>query len=302
MWPSYQEQEDIMGGMGSGKQDWSAGGGLRPSEEMELYDEIEFAKKQRPKLMEAFVLPSYDLDRKTFPGHAPPGPFGSFGPRAPPVGNRVGDVLGATSSVLNARTAAKNLEECQKYVDLGCDVNQPFTCARNGDRMGWGPLHFAAHWDRTDVIRLLLSEGADPLMRSWEGETPVVIARKKGNWAAYRIFETFIATSTRKPKKSWPFDGYDSDEDDFVRPMDGVISEHGVVSPYKNPMKGLECAKKAHLDELDNEAPGGLHYSDQEYLSPSKVKYAFDYAKSPPKPVHKRQYDVFEYDSDEYDF
>jgi len=110
---------------------------------------------------------------------------------------------------LNVRTAAKNLQECLKYIDLGHDVNDTFTASRNGDTMGWTTMHFAAKWDRVDVIECLLHHGADPLMRTWEGETALVLARKRGNWAAYRLLETFIKT--------------------------GRCDQHGVVSPYKPP-------------------------------------------------------------------
>ena len=119
------------------------------------------------------------------------------------------------------RTAAKNLEECLKYIDLGCDVNDTFTASRNGDTMGWTPLHFAAKWDRVDVIECLLHHGADPLIKTWDGETPLVLARKRGNWAAHRLLESFIKT--------------------------GKIDQHGVVSPYKAPSN----VEREEMDLLD---------------------------------------------------
>jgi len=175
----------------------SAGGDeLRPHELMAYYNDLEIAKQHRGALCDALILPDHDLDRTTYPGHAPDGPFGGFGPREVTRGSRNGDVLGARYSVLNIRNAAKNLDECQKYIALGCDVNEVFTASRGGDTMGWAALHFAAKWDRLDVIQCLLDNGADPLLRTWDEETAQVIARKRGNYAAVRMLESFVKTGS----------------------------------------------------------------------------------------------------------
>lgn len=91
---------------------------MRPSEQMAYLNDLEYAKKHRGALVDALVLPDHDLNRITcvpappwsgaslsgdvthrYPGHAPAGPFGDFGPLAPSKGTRNGDVLGATHSV-----------------------------------------------------------------------------------------------------------------------------------------------------------------------------------------------------------
>lgn len=207
-----------------------------PSEQLRMMDATEFRKNQRGALMDANVLPDYNLTRTQAIGLAPASPFGEFGPRAPSTGSRLGDRLGSTHSVLNVRNAAKNLEECQKYIDLGCDVNAVFTSSRHGDTMGWAPIHFAAKWDRLDVVECLLANGADPLLRTWDGENAVVIARKRGNWAAFRVLESFLKT--------------------------GSITQHGVVSPYKAPSRAFE------KEEED------VHHYHPEYYSPNKSRRA----------------------------
>jgi len=206
----------------------------KPSELLRLMDATEFRKTQRGALMNANVLPDHNLTRTEAIGLAPASPFGEYGPLAPTTGGRLGDKLGSTHSVLNVRNAAKNLEECQKYIDLGCDVNAAFTSSRNGDTMGWAPIHFAAKWDRLDVLECLLMNGADPLLRTWDGENALVIARKRGNWAAFRILESFVKT--------------------------GSISQHGIVSPYKAPNRAYEEEQEA------------VHHYQPEYYSPNKSR------------------------------
>lgn len=210
--------------------------GMRPSEQMAYLNDLEYAKKHRGALVDALVLPDHDLNRITYPGHAPAGPFGDFGPLAPSKGTRNGDVLGATHSVLNLRNAAKNLEECKNYIALGCDVNAQYTASRKGDTMGWTALHFASKWDRIDVIEELLANGADPLIRTWDGETALVIARKLGNWAAFRMLENFMKT--------------------------GFSDQHGIVEPYTHP---------ASAHAKDNREAEATHYNDPAYLDPPRA-------------------------------
>jgi len=228
LWPSYQEQTDIMSGV-CGEIDEAE---LRPSELMRKWDNDEYIAKHRGRLQEALILPEGEGDHYG-PGHAPAGVYGSYGPVEPKRGQRVGDVIGATSSQLHVRTCAKNVEECAKYIDLGCDVNAVDTSHIYEDQLGWAPIHFAARWDRIDVIEMLLAHGADPLQLTWDGHNALVIARKRGHWAAYRLLESFLKT--------------------------GNSSQHGVVSPHKQV--------STFKDETDEDC----QYLDQHYISPPKA-------------------------------
>ena len=60
------------------------------------------------------------------------------------------------------------------------------------DSLGWAPIHFAARWDRLDVVKMLLDYGADPLQRTWDGQTALVIARKHGHYATLRLIEDWL--------------------------------------------------------------------------------------------------------------
>lgn len=195
---------------------------LRPSEMMALWGAEEAARTERGRLHDALVLPDHDAAH-TGPGHAPASSvFGDYGPTQPSAGARNGDVLGSTLSVLNVSTCAKNIEECKKYIQLGCDVNATDSSGLNSDTLGWTPLHFAARWDRLDVIDMLLQNGADPLARSWDEVTPMVLARRLGNYAAFRKLEAFIKT--------------------------GQSDQHAVVSPHKQGQSIREEEAVHYLD------------------------------------------------------
>jgi ankyrin repeat protein len=64
------------------------------------------------------------------------------------------------------RDAAEALTVVRVLADAGADVNLP-------QEAGWTALHQAAHRGWTEVVRLLLSRGADRQARNAEGKTPL---------------------------------------------------------------------------------------------------------------------------------
>ena len=54
------------------------------------------------------------------------------------------------------------------------------------DPVGRTPLMFAAMFDREDIVRILLSRGADPAWRSASGETAASLAAAMGAVRALR--------------------------------------------------------------------------------------------------------------------
>ena len=58
------------------------------------------------------------------------------------------------------------------------------------DRNGLTPLHWAAMTDRSEVIKLLKENGADPEKRNKRGEKPVDIARQLGKSRAYAVLDS----------------------------------------------------------------------------------------------------------------
>merc|ERR1712100_702858 len=101
LWPSHQKAADLFF---AGKPMDEAD--MRPSELMALWDEQEAIRSQRGRLHDMLVLPEHDA-AYTGAGHAPAGPYGDYGPPQPKRGQRMGDTLGATHSVLNVQTCAK---------------------------------------------------------------------------------------------------------------------------------------------------------------------------------------------------
>eukprot|EP00658_Telonema_sp_P-2_P031901 TRINITY_DN23768_c0_g1_i1.p1 TRINITY_DN23768_c0_g1~~TRINITY_DN23768_c0_g1_i1.p1 ORF type:complete len:331 (+),score=70.29 TRINITY_DN23768_c0_g1_i1:184-1176(+) len=148
-------------------------------------EEEDIARCNRGALHKATILPGFVPDKHHW-GHSP---LRYHGPRDPPEGNSIGGVemLGSCDSELHIRNAAKSMAECRKYIELGLDVN-----ARDTSSFGCTALHFAAKWDRVEIMKLLMEYKADPLLRNWEGQTPLVVARKRGNYAFVRALQDIM--------------------------------------------------------------------------------------------------------------
>lgn len=116
-------------------------------------------------------------------------PAKAHGPKKVAPGSRVGEgVRGKGAfSTLHIRTAAGSIEECRHYIGLGFDLG-----AMDPMCDGYGILHYAAKFNRVDVIELAVNRGADPLMEDWNGVRPHEIARQKGNYAALAALQKSI--------------------------------------------------------------------------------------------------------------
>lgn len=64
------------------------------------------------------------------------------------------------------------LEAAQALIEAGAEINRP--CEH-----GCTALHMASAWGHLDVVKYLLSRGADALIRSADGDTPADMARAK---------------------------------------------------------------------------------------------------------------------------
>ncbi len=63
------------------------------------------------------------------------------------------------------------------------------------------PLMMAAHYGSTEVIQLLLEEGADPLIRNEQGMTAIDFARRAQRDAHASLIASFVRA--RQPKGRW---------------------------------------------------------------------------------------------------
>src|SRR3990167_3125082 len=63
------------------------------------------------------------------------------------------------------------------------------------------PLMMAAHYGSTDVVQLLLEEGADPMIRNEQGMTAIDFARRAQRDAHASLIASFVRA--RQPKGRW---------------------------------------------------------------------------------------------------
>ena len=75
--------------------------------------------------------------------------------------------------ILSRAIELKHKAIAEFLIRKGCNVNTPGVG-------GWYPLHFAAHWGDSSIIKLLISKGG-ALNTLADGDTPLVIAAEFGN-------------------------------------------------------------------------------------------------------------------------
>ena len=66
------------------------------------------------------------------------------------------------------------------------------------------PLHEAAENGATELVRLLLSYGADPLLATYSGQTPLMLA---ADTAAYNLLEHHLSDVQGHTVLPWTFIG-----------------------------------------------------------------------------------------------
>ncbi len=67
----------------------------------------------------------------------------------------------------------------ETWVRLGADIEEEYT-GSNSSRHGWTPLHFAVRGGQVPMVKELLKQGADPLHKTANNETPLSLAL--GRW------------------------------------------------------------------------------------------------------------------------
>ena len=66
------------------------------------------------------------------------------------------------------------------------------------------PLHEAAEYGDPELVRLLLSYGADPLLATYAGQTPLALASEND---AYRVLQQHIDDIQGRKNVPWYFQG-----------------------------------------------------------------------------------------------
>ena len=85
---------------------------------------------------------------------------------------------------INAAAAGRRNEVVRLLVDRGCPVD-----ARGTDG-GYTALHLAAHDGNVDLVRFLLSRGADTALRTGNGKTALDLAREEGKGEVVTLLAT----------------------------------------------------------------------------------------------------------------
>ncbi|MDG3005037.1 ankyrin repeat domain-containing protein [Paludisphaera mucosa] len=124
----------------------------------------------------------------------------------------------------------------------GADVNSV-----TDGRFPWTPLMNAAFHGRTDCVRLLLENGADPDRQDLDFYSAITLAAAEAHWDIVRILVEHGADTTRGDLYSTTALGYArrQGEDEMIRYLES-----------KTPGKGSQGDAAASSDETD-EGPGG---------------------------------------------
>jgi ankyrin repeat protein len=104
----------------------------------------------------------------------------------------------ATPDVLITTATWQPAELVDRWIESGADVN-----ARNAAQYGRTPLLTAvtSELEDADTLKLLLDHGADPNVRTTEGETPLDWAMYKGDRAKIQVLEQGGATRGNGPRR-----------------------------------------------------------------------------------------------------
>ncbi len=87
---------------------------------------------------------------------------------------------------------AGNLEEVKRIINGGADVNVQL------EQTKLTPLVTAASGAKLEVIRYLLSLGADPAVRDWQGYTALDRAKWTGNTEVIKVLNEAMGNKTEK--------------------------------------------------------------------------------------------------------
>ncbi|WP_199617707.1 ankyrin repeat domain-containing protein [Paenibacillus alkalitolerans] len=92
------------------------------------------------------------------------------------------------NTALHASIAGNHINIVKLLLTHGADINSQ---CEGETRKGFTPLHVAAHFNRFEIAKMLLENGANPLMRNSESLTPSEYAIAKGNNEIADIIQSF---------------------------------------------------------------------------------------------------------------
>lgn len=107
---------------------------------------------------------------------------------------------GETPLMVAAAEGQNNIVEM--LIQTGAEVNRKAVGDEKGEGAGWTALMLTAMENREEVMRQLLSVGADPEVTNDAGETALDIAKSEGNKEAIRLLEEAAKIASTKPEES----------------------------------------------------------------------------------------------------
>merc|ERR1712000_30988 len=99
----------------------------------------------------------------------------------------------ASSTDMRGKAATNDLAGVEELLAKGADVNS------TNEFDNWTALHHAAQEGFVDMIKLLLSKGADPSIKDAKGRLPLDLAKDYGNKEAIALLEGRWLYSTASP-------------------------------------------------------------------------------------------------------
>lgn len=91
---------------------------------------------------------------------------------------------GMRATALHAAAYAGRTEAAGVLIDHGIAINQ------QGPVNGYTALHDAVWQNHAATVRVILAGGADPTLRSHDGQTPLELARSRGHRQLVTLLET----------------------------------------------------------------------------------------------------------------
>ncbi len=102
------------------------------------------------------------------------------------------------SGALSCAAGEGNIEMVRFLIQRGASVNANLNTQTSlhwcEQQMEWLPLHKAVSGGHADIVRLLLYNGADPMLREISGKTPMMTAQELQNMEIVDILHQYGAT------------------------------------------------------------------------------------------------------------
>ena len=161
-----------------------------------------------------------------------------------------------------AHLAAKEKQLCAiKWMNKKNSIfknnqKEGFNFSKPGGAHGWSPLHLASHSGDYDTVELLISVGANPTVKNYDGKTPKDTS--KGNLALYKYLSRLEKECTKHVKLSESEIKYESPQKNITLCRNDQA--------YKLIYESYRFKDREELEDLVEEIENPIVKSDAIYL------------------------------------